>query len=147
MALVKDPVARAGKANTKLAAARLHLELESELGLNDDAPAAWTDQAEEAIGMLEAKAGEQGWGDLRDAALDSPDQGRGGWTPSLSHARRARHGSPAAGAPRARRERPPPPEPDARPAAAQHRFDPPARRHGALGRARHEPALPAAQRR
>jgi hypothetical protein len=93
MALVKDPVARARKANTKLAAARLHLELESELGLNDDAPQEWESEAEEAIAILEAKAGEQDWGDLRDAPTINPETGAG-WTPSLSRRASGKLGQP-----------------------------------------------------
>jgi hypothetical protein len=95
MSLVKDPVARAQKATTKVQAARLHLELESELGLNEGLPDGWEPQAERALQILESKASEQGWGDLTepDATTALVDVGGGRkvpktWSPSLSHGAR-----------------------------------------------------------
>jgi hypothetical protein len=95
MALVKDPVARAQAAKTKVQAARLHLELESELGLNEKLPDGWEAQAERAIEILESQASEQDWGDLRDPdATTGYTRSRGGqriphpFTPRLSHGAR-----------------------------------------------------------
>jgi hypothetical protein len=95
MAYVKDPVARAERAKTKVQAARLFQELDVELGLADHG-ADWEAQAEQAQGILESKASAEDWGDLRDddATTGYTPAGRGDriphpWTPRLS--RRASH--------------------------------------------------------
>jgi hypothetical protein len=96
VALVKDPVARARSVNSELAAARLHTELEAELGLNDQLPDGWEQQAEQAVGLLEQRFG--GAEHLRD--VDTAGQGKGGWTPSLSPGARRGEGSRQPAAPR-----------------------------------------------
>jgi hypothetical protein len=95
MGYVKDPVARAQGAKTKVQAARLHQELDAELGLADHG-ADWDAQAEQAMDVLEAKAGEHDWGDLADLDATTAYTHAGGghrlahtWAPRLS--RRASH--------------------------------------------------------
>jgi hypothetical protein len=115
MALVRDPVGRAQAAKTKVQAARLHLELESELGLNDQLPDGWETQAEQAIEILQRRAESQDWGDLTHPdATTGYTRARGGdriphtWSPSLSH-RAARNEAnpdhPPADAPAEHRQR------------------------------------------
>jgi hypothetical protein len=101
MGYVKDPVGRAQAAKTKVQAARLHQDLEVELGLADHG-ADWDGQAEQALDILNAKAGEQDWGDLSepDAATAYQHVGRGQriahtYAPRLS--RRASHALDQAG--------------------------------------------------
>jgi hypothetical protein len=95
MGYVKDPIARAERAKTKVQAARLHQNLEVELGLADHG-AEWEGQAERALSILGEKADTNDWGDLSepDAATAYTPVGRGQriahpYAPRLS--RRASH--------------------------------------------------------
>lgn len=106
MSLVKDPVARAARVTTELQAARLHTELELELGLNDNLPDGWEDQAEQAVSDLESRFG--GAEHLRQ--VDTEGQGTKGWAPSMSSgASDAAHGG------RRRRGNASPPQGEGRP--------------------------------
>lgn len=92
MAIVKDPVARARRLSDgqRREAAQLHVNLETELGLNPDLPPEYEAEAEEAIGILESRFG--GADGLRELSTDR------GLVPSLSRgAQRAEDGPSSTG--------------------------------------------------
>lgn len=77
MALVKDPQAKARGAKTRLQAARLKEELEMELALNDEAPAAWEEQADAALDILSER-----FDNLTD---EDWTHSNAKWSPSISN--------------------------------------------------------------
>ena len=79
---LRDPVGQARQASTRLQAARLHQTFESELALNDELPDDQERDLDEAVGILNTRAQEMGWGDLRDA--DPAGGGAQGWVAPLS---------------------------------------------------------------
>jgi hypothetical protein len=80
VSLVKDPLTRARKLGDgqRSAAAQLHADLEAELALNDDLPAGWEADAEQALDDLESRFG--GAEQLRELGVDrgkAPQLSRG----------------------------------------------------------------------